>query len=326
MKNDLKPGNRVLIRFDGDADWERATLLEIDGKTAQVLLDRNGHPYFVRTDQLKKMSGGRTRKNPLLTRSEKKRFQRKIKRGIAALFSGSQTTKEKSAKAKKAKTFKSWTGPSSSSDPMVQEMNRRMRESVSNPGEDRDARKARQVFKEFHGTESSGRIIELENDLVRQKKFALLARMYGFDMKNFPRYYAEDSDMPSGRRQEPNLLLWADNILLCSDVDKSQLFLWGGNQNLEPLLEKYFGVESSVQLVILGEIERIWYVTKKAMHGHNPEKYVHKFGEACKPTCPVDHEHRDFAGEMPLLVYDRRNRHQFIVGGDYTITPEGIAN
>src|SRR5207302_646322 len=105
-----------------------------------------------------------------------------------------------------------------------------------------------------------------------------------------------------------------DNIMLCSDAPKiipasgktalaKQLFLWNGNQNLDKLLPD-FGIESDVQLVLLGEIERIWYVTEKAIHNHNAEKYVHPSGERCRPTCPVDHEHHEATGEKPLLMYD----------------------
>ena len=150
--------------------------------------------------------------------------------------------------------------------------------------------------------------------MVEQKKFWLLGRLQGYDLHQFPLY--RDG---AGKNTRPNMDTWNANISLCCDPPQTskdkcgrQLFLHGGNQDLEWALSQHFDIHSNVQLVVLGTIDRIWYVTKKSFDNFETSSYIHRFGEE--------------GGEKPLLLYDRLNKKQWIIGGDYEVKPEGIAN
>jgi len=137
--------------------------------------------------------------------------------------------------------------------------------------------------------------------------------LQGYDLHQFPhRHYA------NGNRR-PNMDCWDANVMLCADPPSDpkdklgrQLFLYGGSQDLEWALKKDFNIHSNVQLVVLGQIDFIYYVTRKSLYDFELDSFIHEFGEE--------------GGEKPLLLYDRLNKKQWIVGGDYTITERGIEN
>lgn len=188
---------------------------------------------------------------------------------------------------------------------------------------DREAEKARKVFRDFHGTDRADKVYNVIRNMVEQGKYALLGRLYGYDLKELPRRWIERD----GRRiQAPNVDTWAGNIMLCSDPDARQLFVWGGDQDLEWAIKPIFHIDSDVQFPILGTIDRLWYITEKAFHKFNTETYVHRMGEKCREDCKIKHRHWRVPAGKPLLMYDRKNKQQWIVGGDYQIKPEGIAN
>jgi hypothetical protein len=305
-----------------------------------------------------------SRKNPLFTRGEKRRMRKKIKhavkgaarRGIMKLF-GAGKHKQQPARARHRGTSRAASGvradvisalvnqgysraAAASMTPQAsvgdsfdslfrramkrnpkkkphhrgrggtRRKSRKRNPEQSGQSEDRQAIKA---FRGFHGADPE-KVTAVLEEMVTQGKFWLVGRLFGYDLHQFPLHRDEHN-----RNRRPNVDCWNQSVMLCADPPRStkdklgrQLFLFGGNQDMEPALKQHFDIGSNVQLVVLGVIGRIWYVTRKSMHNFELESYVHRFGEE--------------GGEKPLLLYDRLNKKQWIVGGDYTITERGIEN
>jgi hypothetical protein len=276
------------------------------------------------------------KQNPLFSRSEKRRFKnkarKKVKAGARSLFSrifNVPLSKGLGGKAPSSRKRRSTSKPaeenndvfsallnlgykrdvarSAASQARSGNLDHDIRHALGllskrNPApkhrrngtsEDEETRKARKVFRGFHQADPD-KVTTVTEKLHDAGKYALLGRLFRYEMQ-------------SGHKLE----CWDANINLTSDPDARQLFLWGGNQDLEHALRS-FGVRSRVQLVDLGEIKKIWYVAQKGMHNFQPTEYHHRFGED--------------GGQRPRLMYDRKNKKQFIVGGDYKIESRGIVN
>jgi hypothetical protein len=95
------------------------------------------------------------------------------------------------------------------------------------------------------------------------------------------------------------------DVRLCSSEDGKQLYLMGGNQevNVEP-----FGVEEDKDSVVLGEAFAITYFTSK-----------HHLGEEDKTPGPYRHEFGEEGGEGPMVTYDCLNHLINFHGGTYVI-------
>lgn len=203
--------------------------------------------------------------------------------------------------------------------------------------EDRAAfKKAREFFKGFHGTEPK-KVIRMEATIVEAGDYAMVGKLYGFDMSAMP--IRKFSDM------KPNMQVKADaGIMLCGaniervpaeDLDyvppwvvpdqqgkvlvAHQLMVLGGNQNLEPVLESVFGITSGAQFLDLGEITNVWYIAKKKQNNFQLTHWHHTFGE--EEATPAAKR-----AARPYLMYDRENHKLFIVGGEYSVPLEGIRN
>jgi hypothetical protein len=93
-----------------------------------------------------------------------------------------------------------------------------------------------------------------------------------------------------------------DGVKLASSPDGKQLYLIGGNQNLERLIDP-----DSLQkdFIDLGEGTEVQYTARKLHGNFEPIGYYHKFGEK--------------TGDRPRLMYDKLKRRIFFVGGNYFI-------
>lgn len=118
---------------------------------------------------------------------------------------------------------------------------------------------------------------------------------------------------PNNPKTEFTINFKKNRPLLCCNAEGSQLEIIGGDQILpiDPnnTTNKY--------LVELGEIRTISYYTDKhhlvgSKDQANGVEYEHEFGEE--------------GGRRPIAVYNVRSSKILIVGGDYTIEAEGIAN
>ena len=87
-----------------------------------------------------------------------------------------------------------------------------------------------------------------------------------------------------------------------------QIAFVGGDQTLP--VDK----DGNKFLTDVGEVYSITYFTHKhhLSDGKGFSSYIHKFGEE--------------GGVRPLLAYDTLNKKMLLLGGSYTVEPEGIKN
>ena len=110
---------------------------------------------------------------------------------------------------------------------------------------------------------------------------------------------------PQGGR----LLPFGHGVRLACTPDGQQLYIVGGDQELD--LEA-LGLLDRANVEV-GELARVVYDTRKGFHNFERTHYVHDMGEGR-------------GGRRPTLGYDALNHQLFIVGGTYSVRPEGITN
>jgi len=98
---------------------------------------------------------------------------------------------------------------------------------------------------------------------------------------------------------------------LASEPGGKQLYIIGGSQNLDGALAS-LPIKASAATVKLGFAYKIEYFTQKGFDNFQPVTYYHDLGEE--------------TGERPRVVYDKRRKRIHLVGGAYTVKPEGIVN
>lgn len=102
-----------------------------------------------------------------------------------------------------------------------------------------------------------------------------------------------------------------DKVMLACDPAGNQLYFVGGNQDVSQIL-KEAGIDSSKDLIVIGECQYIIYTTDKDFDNFEEKDYQHEFGEE--------------SGELPVLIFDKLNRQLYLTGGAYEIKREGIVN
>jgi hypothetical protein len=107
---------------------------------------------------------------------------------------------------------------------------------------------------------------------------------------------------------------------LATNAKATQLYIMGGDQNLEATIRQ-LGVSNSAQdLLDLGEVLEVEYFTQKDFDDFAPIRYYHKFGEEDAKKNPRGRIRR------PRLIYSRRLRKMMLAGGAYKIKKDGIIN
>lgn len=104
-----------------------------------------------------------------------------------------------------------------------------------------------------------------------------------------------------------------DNVLVVSDPDGKNIEFVGGDQSIP--WHQIEDIATDKNLVLVGPVCEIDYFADKH-HLEGPEEQ--------KQGITYYHEFGDEGGELPYLVFDTRNSQLMLVGGDYTIEPEGI--
>jgi hypothetical protein len=97
-----------------------------------------------------------------------------------------------------------------------------------------------------------------------------------------------------------------DGVKLAISPNGRQLYLIGGDQNLDGALED-FTDDTSKDLFDLGTALEVEYVARKVHSNYEPIAWYHKFGES-----------KDGA-ELPRLFYDRLKHEIFFAGGEYFV-------
>lgn len=106
--------------------------------------------------------------------------------------------------------------------------------------------------------------------------------------------------------------------LLATDRCAKQLFIVGGNQALDGMMSG-MKLRPGGDMVDLGEVNQIEYLTEKRFDGFQPIIYFHQFGEE-------DAKRNPNKVRRPRLRYSRKSKKLMLVGGAYKIKKDGIIN
>jgi hypothetical protein len=151
---------------------------------------------------------------------------------------------------------------------------------------------AGELYEVFHGKAPSEIIRVQESDIGRDT-YTALGDLY--DMKL------------AWNGENYKLEFHGCGVHLCSSADKRQLYCVGGDQNCDECLPKG---SPDKDIVILGVLKKVSYVTRKKFDKFQESAYEHKFGEE--------------GGEPPMAFYARTQKRIFIAGGTYKVEAPGI--
>jgi hypothetical protein len=156
---------------------------------------------------------------------------------------------------------------------------------------------AAQLYEQFHGA-SPEKILEMqESDAARHTYTAL------GDLRELV------LDAPAGKVKIG--FDGADAVKVASAPGGKQIYLLGGNQNIDSQLGN-FGSDPGKDFVELGAAVKITYRARKSMDDFQLVDYWHMLGEE--------------TNEPPFAFYDRLKRRIFLVGGRYRVEAPGIIN
>lgn len=170
-----------------------------------------------------------------------------------------------------------------------------------------DEQQAERLAEEFHGRPARDYI-----DVEETEQYDEYGAVLGYLVELGILTEDGESEIPISFPYKPKQE--QGNVLVVSNPDGTNIEFIGGDQRIDwrsvdgaSLDDKY--------LVLVGPVWQISYwADKHHLAGPKSQKngieYMHEFGE--------DDD------ELPYLVYDRRNQKMLLVGGNYTIEPEGI--
>lgn len=108
-----------------------------------------------------------------------------------------------------------------------------------------------------------------------------------------------------------------DTVLAVSNPKGTNIEFIGGDQDINWRSVEGSSAADDKYLVMVGPVISIAYFTDK----HHLEGPISQ-----AQGTPYEHQFGEEGGELPYLVFDRRNTKLLLVGGSYTIEPEGIRN
>lgn len=166
---------------------------------------------------------------------------------------------------------------------------------------------AERLAEEFHGRKARGEFEVTETETYDEFAGVLgyLARLGILDpagTHQIPISFEYDPETPR------------DNILLVATDEHNMEFV-GGDQYFDWQDVEGASTSELKNLVFVGPVYQIdYWADKHHLTGPKQQQdgmiYYHIFGET--------------GGELPWLIFDTRNTKLILVGGDYTIEPEGI--
>lgn len=167
--------------------------------------------------------------------------------------------------------------------------------------------KAEQLAEEFHGRPPRDFIEVVETENYDEHGAVLgylveLAILTEDEDSIIPISFPYDVDEPE------------DNVLVVANPAGTNIEFVGGDQDIDWHAVDGASLEDK-HLVAVGPVYSIAYWADKhhlsgPANQRNGIEYEHEFGED--------------GGELPFLVFDRQNTKLLLVGGEYTIEPEGI--
>lgn len=169
---------------------------------------------------------------------------------------------------------------------------------------------AADMYEKFHGKPSE-RVDVVEESVHYHEHLAGLGQLISLKIKTPTKIRAELTFAGADRRKgEP---VGADAPLLCCSEDGKQLYIVGGNQEVDMDQIDMGGKEWLKDSMNLGEILVITYRTQKGFHNFEEIDYFHSFSE-------------ESGNPRPVLLYDTRNKSLSVSGGSYTVKDVGIVD
>jgi hypothetical protein len=166
------------------------------------------------------------------------------------------------------------------------------------------SRESAEVFEDFHGYPPS-EVVTVTKDIHRHAHLASLGTLVSLDVW--------------GVDERGHKITGFKKALLCSNEDRNQLFIEGGDQSVNL---RDFGIKQAHEMETLGRVTEIGYRTNKTHLGDDGGEavYVHRF----RSTNENGKHVMVRMTREPDLVYDVRNQQLLFSGGSYEILREGI--
>lgn len=173
-----------------------------------------------------------------------------------------------------------------------------------------DASRAEQLSEEFHGRPVR-EIIEIEEEEVYDTDVSVLGLLKELEILMDD----EDAVIPIRFSDDEDRTIDDDTVWVVSNVAGTNIEFIGGDQNID--WRNVDGAsDEGKYLVWVGAVYSITYHTDKH-HLSGPRSQAN--------GTPYNHLFADEGGDLPCLIFDRQNQKLLFVGGNYRITPEGIA-
>lgn len=150
------------------------------------------------------------------------------------------------------------------------------------------------MFEKFHGRKPTT-IQDIDTKMNDRRNLSGLGRLM----------YLQTAD------EVPMKFSERDKVIVACDPAGNQIYFVGGNQDVTQILETA-GIDTSKDLIVVGECQYIIYTTDKDFDNFEEKDYQHEFGEE--------------SGELPVLVFDALNLQLYLTGGAYEVKREGIVN
>jgi hypothetical protein len=171
-----------------------------------------------------------------------------------------------------------------------------------------DESRAELLAEEFHGRPGR-QTIEVEEREEYDEHGVVLGILVGLEIVD------EDGDYETPIEWDYDPAGSPKNVLVVSNPAGTNIEFVGGDQDIDWQAVDGAG-EQGKYLVYVGMVYAIsYFADKHHLSGPKSQKdgieYRHEFGED--------------GGELPHLVFDRRNEKLLLVGGEYDVEPEGIA-
>ncbi len=155
---------------------------------------------------------------------------------------------------------------------------------------------AEDLYREFHGREPH-EILEMQESELARRDYTALGPLVELH-----------TELPNGSKAKISFGD-ADAVLVVSSPNGRQLYLLGGNQDISGSLAG-MGVDSSKELIDLGDAVFLSYDASKWQTDFKPTIWEHKLGEE--------------SGIRPRAFYDQLKRRIFFAGGNYRVERPGI--
>lgn len=165
------------------------------------------------------------------------------------------------------------------------------------------------VYEEFHGKPSES-VLDVEFEEHEHEHLAALGTLVQIVIIT---PFKKEAELNA---PDPNESPVEDHVLLCSNEEKTQLYLVGGDQSLNDEFLEKLGFKQDKNdfkdFMVLGLLKEVTYRTEKGFDKFKSIDYYHELGEE--------------TGMVPVLIYDYRSGLLRIAGGQYEIKDVGIVN